>query len=746
MALSHAAVRAPASFSRYIDAKSLVDVENERLGGRLNDVARLFLETCARGGEVEGGWKFGKALQQAQLDYSEESLERIDLLLKAIRDRAKPSHDEFLADPAGRNFLSLLAFYLMAVLSRRTGVHIDWHDTASARRATSEWANISDTPFTRLVALAPDQGLLFLPLVWIHDRLFELGLGQYATSSDYLYSVAGELEYDLPMAWWNAARVLGIAASTLLVALADGRAALPQIAWQHPRGQRANTTTLAFDGEDAVARGEAALTDNPENVSWKTFAYDTWINSSGARVEAVSATVQTYGEQPLRLRMAFRYRRVGDGQPFAILDPLVWEFNVDEEKFLRLYVAVKRGMQSVRWPAGKSWDDHYQGRRDVPSLLPAAIQVPPAYATGEQVRVGDAVLTDDGLLPGRIVQLAPGPDGRTACVFKDARGERRTATFAQVAEGMVLVSRSPADHVSACISWLKQQISKPLRGRVEANTLRSPAHASFALGSLMWQGQVVPQNQPGARQLWEAAANADSAAAELALAVIHLEGDTVKADAAKGMSLLRSAVDKGHVAAIARLGQELETGLRVPGDVTQAAALLNRASAAGSAHATYRLAWMHRIGKGVRHDMARCVALLAQAAEGGFAQAQYELAMHCSTGDGVPADDERAIYWLERAVQSDHGEAMIMLAGKHERGRGVPQDLAKAVTLYRKAADKKIPAAWYHLGVLTADGRGLDRDLREAMRLMTLAAKDGVTDAREQLEDFELAMMRESRG
>ena len=46
---------------------------------------------------------------------------------------------------------------------------------------------------------------------------------------------------------------------------------------------------------------------------------------------------------------------------------------------------------------------------------------------------------------------------------------------------------------------------------------------------------------------------------------------------------------------------------------------------------------------------------------------------------------------------------------------------------------------------MTADGRGLERDLREAMRLMTMAARDGVGDAREQLEDLELAMTRESR-
>ena len=712
----------------------------------MKEVARQYLDTYARGGEVEGGWKYGKALQQARLDYSEQSLERLDLLIKAIRDRTAPVHEEFIADPLGRNFLSLLAFYLMAVLSRRTGVEIEWHDTASARKAVADWANIDDTPFTRLVALAPDQGLLFLPLVWLHDRLFGLGLGQYATASDYLLSVTAELDYDLPMAWWNAARVLGVTAATLMAEKAEGRPAMPRISWLHPRGTRSNTTTLDFSGQDAVARGQKALEDNREGASWKTFAYDTWVNSSGKRVDAISATVQTYGERPLHLRMAFRYRAAGEGQPFAILDPAVWEFDVPEEIFLRLYAAVKRGLQSVRWPSGRSWQDNYQGRSDMPSMLPAAVPVAPSYATGEQVRVGDAVLTDGGLLPGRVVQLVAGEDGHLACVFKDARGQRRTASSLQVRDGMLFVSRSPADHGEACIAWLESQIRAPARARPDTHPMRGPAHASFALGSLMCQGTVVARDPAGGRRLLQAAADAGSAAAELALAVMHLEGDGVKADATKGMQLLRSAVAKNHAPALARMGQELETGLRVPADVAQAVSLLTRASDAGNAHGTYRLAWLHRIGKGVRYDMARCVALIAQAAAGDFAQAQYELAMHCSTGDGVAQDDERAAYWLERAVQGDHGEAMIMLAGKYERGRGVPQDPAKAVALYKQAADKKMPAAWYHLGVMTADGRGLQRDLREAMRLMTMAAHDGVGDAKEQLEDLELAITRESRG
>ena len=93
-------------------------------------------------------------------------------------------------------------------------------------------------------------------------------------------------------------------------------------------------------------------------------------------------TVQAYGNSPLRLRMAFRFQPATNGQPFAILDPSVWEFSVPEDQFLRLYVAVKRGLHGVRWPSGKGWVDFYQGRREVPSLLPAAVGAGDVHVVG----------------------------------------------------------------------------------------------------------------------------------------------------------------------------------------------------------------------------------------------------------------------------------------------------------------------------------------------------------------------------
>lgn len=711
----------------------------------MNDVARLFLETYARGGEVDGGWKFGKALQQARLDFSQASLERVDLLLKAIRERAKPVHDEFVADPAGRNFCALLAYYLMTVLARRTGAQIDWYDTASAREAVSEWASITDGPFTRIVASAPDQGLLFLPLVWVHDHLFGLGLGQVSSAAGYLDGVTAELEADCPMAWWRAAREAGIAAASLMAGVARGDRPLPMLAWQHARGPR-HAVTLAYDGADAVAHGVAALGHNRENAAWKTFAHDAFLGHAGARADAISVTACAYGPAPMLLKLAFRYRPSATGRPFAILEPLAFEFDISPEQVALLHTAIRKGILSVDWPFAKSWDEYCEGRQDATALLRAAATAPPTYATGEMVRAGDVVLTDGGLLPARIVELSRGLDGRAACSFDDGRGTRRTLAPDQVRDGLLFVARNPPDADAACIAWLERRVQRSLRDDPASRSAAlGAAHARFALGSLLWRGIGRARNPASAKPYWQAAADAGFSPAELALGVMYLEGDTVPLDTARGMELLRRAADKGYAPALARLGGELETGERVHPDIDQAVTLLTRAVAAGDATAMHRLAWLHRVGKGVPLDRVHSMTLLCRSAEGDCAVAQHELALACSRGDDVPQDDVRAAYWSQRAAQHGHAEATNDLAERCERGQGLPQDLERAVALYGQAADKGVVAAWYHLAMMMADGRGTARDLPEATRRMQFAARHHHPGAQESLEEFELAATREGR-
>ena len=47
----------------------------------MNELATHYLQVYAEGGEADKGWMYGKALRQARLDYSPESLGRLDAVV-----------------------------------------------------------------------------------------------------------------------------------------------------------------------------------------------------------------------------------------------------------------------------------------------------------------------------------------------------------------------------------------------------------------------------------------------------------------------------------------------------------------------------------------------------------------------------------------------------------------------------------------------------------------------------------------
>ena len=177
----------------------------------MNDVAQHYLDTYLRGGEVDGGWKFAKALQQTQLDYSDGSLGRLDRLLASIRERAKPSREVLQESVSGRNFCSLISYYVIEVVRHRTGAHIVWHDRASALRALPAGAQLPDAPFARLIALSDDHGAAFMPLGWVEAQV--LGNGRQATAGDCIADLIAQLERDGPVVWWTGTHALGRIAS-----------------------------------------------------------------------------------------------------------------------------------------------------------------------------------------------------------------------------------------------------------------------------------------------------------------------------------------------------------------------------------------------------------------------------------------------------------------------------------------------------------------------------------------------------
>lgn len=706
----------------------------------MDEIARHYLETYARGGEVDGGWLHAKALQQARLDFSDASLARLDALMAAIRERAQPSRAALVDTPRGRNFCQLIGFYLIEMVVRRTGANIAWHERDAVEKFLPPGPALPRESFSRLVAWAPDQGRVFLPLAWPEGRLLTeitpFGAGDFV---DHIVELLSE---DAPVAWWTAAQALGLLASNVMAFIADGASVQPMLLLPGMQGRTTFVSLMFDDQAAALENGRARLKANADGLPWMAFGYDAWANLPGGRTEAVVVELRVFEGEALELTLVFPYRRAADGQPFAILAAIVSHSNVTGQRLAPLERAIDRGLEGWNWPFGGSWKEHRAAGRAAETAgsasAPTEALAPPTYATGERVQAGDAVLSDAGFFPARIVDVRDVGSGALDCVYEDCHGDVRVLPGAQAADFFVRVRSGVADREQAAaagVAWLEHQVQHGGRakgvnaGGPAPGAMLSAAHARHALGNLYWQGLCVGRDIGLALRAWQAAADSGYAPAECEIGRIHLRDGAVKADPVKASNYLMRAANKGDARAQALLAEAFESGRLGSVDIPKAVDLYTRSAAAGDASAMRGLAGLYREGRGVARDGARALALLTHSAEAHDAQAQYELGLIYTDGELAPQDYAQCVHWYERSAAQGHRGAINNLADKLEHGLGVGQDLERAIALYRRAADMNISAAWYSLGRMAAEGRGMPCDLDEAVRCMRVAAEHGFSDA-----------------
>lgn len=362
-----------------------------------NETATLFLNTYAAGGEVEGGWLYAKALQQSRLDFTPESLPRLDHLLKQVRDRAKPSPAD-LDTPKGRNFTALLAYYVVEVLQRRTGAQFEWHDRESALAALPPGAQLPEGPLTRLVAVNDDQGVAYWPLGWLEAQLAQEGPRRLA--ADFIEHMVQQVERHGPATWWRAAFMLGqMAAWEMMAAAGPGGNVMPtMLSSATPRTFTMLGSSL-FGGDslsDSVQRGAERMEKNPDGATWQVMGYDGILQHDSRRLDSIMVVAAAYGERPFMLKIAFPYLPARDGQGFAILQPMLREASVDKDTFERMFGAIERGIKSLKWPDGQSWEAYRMAAMSRPAppatfVMPVVPSVPvEATPLGAAVRAAAA--------------------------------------------------------------------------------------------------------------------------------------------------------------------------------------------------------------------------------------------------------------------------------------------------------------------------------------------------------------------
>ena len=325
----------------------------------MNKLAQHFLDTYDNGHEVEGGWKFAKALQQAKLDYSEAGLNRLNQLLTAIRVRAQPTLEEMQESLQGRNFCSLIAYHLIETVRRRTGAYLEWHERASALQALPADVPLPDALFARLVLLAPDQGAAFMPLGWIEAFLFSEKLP--LSASEYVASLGAQIEANGPVVWSSGMEALGQMASWQMMMAADGGSVNPMML--RSNAPKAWVILMPDSGGDreALQMGARSLEDNPEGSIWQVLSYDGIANLKSVRCDAVMVVLQTYGAPSLFLKIAFPYRPAVAGRSFEIHTPAVLETNMEDARIMKLMGAMERGIQSIKWAFGTTWNQLRKG-------------------------------------------------------------------------------------------------------------------------------------------------------------------------------------------------------------------------------------------------------------------------------------------------------------------------------------------------------------------------------------------------
>jgi TPR repeat protein len=605
----------------------------------MNDTARVFLDCYARGTEPEGGWTFGKALNQAQLDHSLASLERVNMLLDQIKAKVKPEREAFLATPGGRNFCALLAYYLVAYVAKKSGARIEWHDFASAQQVLGPSRRLPDGAQSRIVAIADDVGVALLPLRWIEDKLF--GQGAAPTCSNYVAGIVAQLDHSGPVAWAAAVRLLGFLASYSMFMVSEGADLVPTVLRPDADGERSTFLTIVDDtAEGALKRGRAALVEEEGGPSYAAFACEASVTLPGGRTDAVVIELRCHGDRPLDVTVVFPFRAASDPRGFAIFGPQLIEGTVPVEAEGLFNRALEAGIQGFNWPEG-SWTRY----RDA-------------------AEAGTAPTVND--------QVAPGGDDEARAVASLTQAAEAGSAEAQYFLAMRYQDgRGVTQDYAHCVHLYAQAAAQEHAASINN------------LADKYEHGLGVAQDLGKALALYREAAEQNVIAAWYSLAGMYADGRGVARNMEQAVRWMRLAAEHDFLDAKARL-RALQSDLNATLRAQGSQALLDAARL--DAETLYELAGRVYAPE-IAESLPVAFQLYLQAANKGHADAQLQVAFRYRRGLGVATDVPHAIRWYQKAMASGSPYAAEDMGEIFEAGELVPKDLRRAAELYLKAVE-----------------------------------------------------------
>lgn len=136
-----------------------------------NVLANRHVDALVERYPFEHGIAYRKALYQLGLDLSAASLLRIDYLLEQLKPTLAVPEAQFMARPANRNFLHVLAFYIGTVVAQESGARIDWFTARQLQRAHAIAVDAAAQPRLALAGMF-NKSDVYYPLELLLERLF----------------------------------------------------------------------------------------------------------------------------------------------------------------------------------------------------------------------------------------------------------------------------------------------------------------------------------------------------------------------------------------------------------------------------------------------------------------------------------------------------------------------------------------------------------------------------------------------
>ncbi|GAA5176084.1 hypothetical protein GCM10025771_09890 [Niveibacterium umoris] len=341
----------------------------------INDLARRYLDHFEQGLEIPGGLPHRKALAQLRLDYSAQSLERIDLLLRQMRERLKPEPNAFINDSANQNLSYLLAFYIGETISRFTGQRCDWFKYEELREIAPPEL-LADYPygFNTSITCVFERDGFYVPLSPVLQQLF-FDDPDFTVASSAQRVLRRVLDKPVltprttgepapvpqnPIIYEAVAEALEFAGSATAFAIwnvMEGSDHPPSLTHRFASGKVLTQNMMFLSWNEAIENSKKVLKSNAENAQVSALTYDGFINLPSHRTDALVLELQAYQPLPFTAHIVIPYRSAKKPEGFALYAPRVLDLSIDAAHLPAVREGFFSGIRSFN--PGDMWDKHY---------------------------------------------------------------------------------------------------------------------------------------------------------------------------------------------------------------------------------------------------------------------------------------------------------------------------------------------------------------------------------------------------